>query len=285
MRLDLVILIFLSAFVIDRCSGDRIVVLYPMGSKSHFYAVLPVLEALAKRGHQLTVFSAFEGITKNTENITEVILPSVAQKLNEAEIDWFAMQKQGPAQFLTMMSNMVELVVLSCDELTTNPTFRKIIDERDVDVFIVDALGNEFTYPIIEKIGVPFVIHSSSAAIPSVLNAMGGPVEYASVPTMLTDYDDKMTFCQRIMNILSGEILKPVRNYLILNKLDTILQREFPGVRSIVELEGEASLFLLNTHHVTNWPRSLPPTIVPIGAVHARPAKPLPPVKKRQILT
>ena len=28
-------------------------------------------------------------------------------------------------------------------------------------------------------------------------------------------------------------------------------------------------------HPITNWPRSLPPTIVPIGALHTRPAEPL----------
>lgn len=50
----------------------------------------------------MTVFTPFKGITKNAENIQEVILPTVAQKRNDEDRDWFAMQKQGPAQFLTM---------------------------------------------------------------------------------------------------------------------------------------------------------------------------------------
>ena len=29
-----------------------------------------------------------------------------------------------------------------------------------------------------------------------------------------------------------------------------------------------------------HWPRSLPPTIVPVGAIHTRPAKPLPKVNQ-----
>ena len=271
--------LFSGLFIIDHCQADRIVVLYPLGSKSHFYAVFPVLDALAKRGHQLTVFSPFKGITKATENIQEVILPSVAQKMDDVQIDWFAMQKQGPLQFITMMSKMMDFVVTACEELITNPTFRKIIEERDVDLFIGDAVGSEFTFPIIDRIGVPFVIHSSSSALPSMLNAMGAPIDYASVPTILTDYDDQMTFFQRIMNVMSGEILIPIRNWSIFKKLDVIVQREFPGARPIIELEGEASLFMMNTHHVTNWPRSLPPTIIPIGPVHARPAEPLPEVK------
>lgn len=87
------------AFVFNCCNSERIVVLYPIGSKSHFYAIVPVVEELAKRGHQLTVFSPFEGITKNTKNVSEVILPNIARNLEEANLDWFAMQKQGMTQF------------------------------------------------------------------------------------------------------------------------------------------------------------------------------------------
>ena len=281
MKHSLLLFAVMSGFIIDRYQADRIVVLYPMGSKSHFYAVFPVLDALAKRGHQLTVFSPFKGITKNTENIQEVILPSVAQKMDDVDIDWFAMQKEGPTQFITMMSNIIAFAVTACEELTRNPTFRRIIEQRDVDLFIVDALGNEFTFPIIDRIGVPFVIHGSTSAFPIILNAMGAPIDYASVPTILTDFHNQMTFFQRIMNVMSSEMLIPVRNWLILRKLDAIVQREFPGARPIIEFDGEASLYIVNTHHVTNWPRSLPPTIIPIGAVHAQPAKPLPQVKDK----
>jgi glucuronosyltransferase len=152
------------------------------------------------------------------------------------------------------------------------------VEKRDVDLFIVDAFGNEFTYPIIDKLGVPFVIHGSSSAFPSTLNAMGAPADYASVPLMLAEYDEQMTFTQRLINTFSGEFMKYFRNFYIFTKLDAIVQREFPGVKSIVELEGDASLYITNTHPVTNWPRSLPPTILSIGALHARPAKQLPPV-------
>lgn len=178
-----------------------------------------------------------------------------------------------------MIFKMSDFAVFSCETLLTNPEFRKIVVERVVDLFLVDPLGGEFTFPVIEKIGVPFVIHSSSSGVPQTLAAMGAQKDYASVPTLLTEFDNQMTFFQRIKNIMSLEIILPVRNHLVFRKQNAILQREFPGVRPIQELEGEASLYITNTHPVTNWPRSLPPTILPIGALHTRPAKPLSPVK------
>ncbi|XP_057375387.1 UDP-glycosyltransferase UGT5-like [Daphnia carinata] len=277
MRFQLIALVVLSALAMESCMGERIVVLYPMGSKSHFYAVLPLLEELAERGHNVTVFSAFKGITKTIKNANEIILPSIAQKLDAMEIDWFAMQKQGPTQILTMMSIMTDFAISACEEMVTNPEFRNVIKNRDVDLFIADAFGNEFTYPIIDKMGIPFVIHGSSSLLPITLDAMGAPKEYAAAPTMTLDFDNHMNFFQRLLNVVSGESLKFMRDYFIIAKLDAIVQREFPGVKTIQEVEGDASLYISNAHAVTNWPRSLPPTVLTIGAIHARPAKQLPP--------
>ena len=276
--LSITLALLLTAFVAENCTAARIVVLYPVGSKSHFYAVMPVIEELGERGHNVTVFTPFKGITKNATNVQEVIMTSVANELDAMDIDWFAMQKEGATQIFTMMQTMIALSTLGCEDLLSNPEFRRIVEKGDVDLFIVDAFGNEFTYPIIDKLGVPFVIHGSSSAFPSTLTAMGAPADYASVPLMLAEYDEQMTFAQRLANVFSGEFLKYFRNVVIFKKLDAIVQGEFPGVKPIVELEGEASLYITNTHPVTNWPRSLPPTILSIGALHARPAKQLPPV-------
>ena len=280
MKLQSLALIVFSAAFSNFCAGERIVVLHTIGSKSQFYAVRPVIEELAKRGHKMTVFTPFKGITQNKENISEVVLPNVARIMEEADIDWFVMQKQGAMQAFTMLDSMTTLFIAACEQLLTHPEFRKIVEERNVDLFIVDALFHEFTYPIIDKVGVPFVIHSSSGAFPSTLYAMGAPLEYASVPNYLSDFNNQMTFLERLMNVLTGEMIKPLQNYYFAKQLEAIVQREFPGVRSMAELEGEPSLYIINTHPVINWPRSLPPTILPIGALHVTQPKPLPQVGK-----
>jgi glucuronosyltransferase len=75
-----------------------------------------------------------------------------------------------------------------------------------------------------------------------------------------------------------NEIFKLIRTHYVLKDMDALLQSHIPGVRSIAEVEGEASICIINSHPMTSWPRSLPPTIVPIGALHTRPAKSLPKV-------
>ncbi len=269
---------FLFAFVgtcfFSICTGARIVVIYAVSSKSHMFAVMPVIEKLAEKGHQITVFSPHGGIAKKVLNNHEIILTEFA---NKTQIDWFAMQKEGPIQ---MFSILKSALAKSCNEILTHPEFRKIVMKRNVDLFIVDGFFHEFLYPVFDLIGVPFVTHSASTPLPAVLAAMGAPIDYAFVPTAITDFDDHMTFFQRLTNMISNEIFSFIRTYYLMKDLDALVKTHYPGARPIAELEGEASIYIINCHPMTNWPRSLPPTIVPLGALHTRPAKLLPEVSK-----
>ena len=270
--------VFVSCCV-QSCISARIVVVYAVCSKSHMIAVMPAIEELAQRGHQVTVISPFKGIGKKVKNGREIFLADIAKGMDEAEIDWFAMQKKGSTQFLTMLSYIKDISLKSCESILNLPEFREIVEKRDADLFIVDGMFHEFLFPIFDHIGVPFVTHSSSSAFPTTLAAMGAPIDYASVPLPILDADDQMTFSQRLMNIIPNEIMGVLLTHYIKNNLNALVKSHFPGVRSIAEMEGEASICIINSHPMTSWPRSLPPTMVPIGALHTRPAQPLPEVK------
>ena len=273
-------LIFLVVCLTHSSGGAKIVVVYPICSKSHILAVMPAVEELGKRGHQVTVFSPFKGIAKNVPNSREVFLPVIAKMLDEAQIDWFAMQKQGPTQVFSMLPFIKDVGMLGGDYIFKHHEFLDIVNKRDVDLFIVDGMFNEFLYPVFDLIGVPFVTHSSSSVFPVVLQAMGAPIDYAAVPTGLVEFDDHMTFFQRLMNIIPNEIFNVVRTHYIIKDQDKLVQSHFPNARPIAEVEGEVSICIVNSNPMTNWPRSLPPTIVPVGALHTRPAEPLPKVRK-----
>ena len=267
-----------AACAIQSSQAAKIVVMYAVCSKSHMFAVMPVVEELAKRGHEVTVFTPFKGIAKNVVNGREIFLEESAKLIEEYEVDWFDMQKKGPAQILFILPWMKEMSVKASDYILTHPEFLKIVNNKNVDLFMVDGIFHEFLYPVFDKIGVPFVTHCPSSPFPSILTSMGAPVDYASVPTSLTEYDDRMTLPQRMFNAFSSEAFEVVRRKYILAEVQDIVQKHFPGSKSILEVMGDASISIVNSHPAVTYPRSLPPTIIPIGALHTRPAKPLPKV-------
>ena len=72
------------------------------------------------------------------------------------------------------------------------------------------------------------------------------------------------------------EIFLFVRKRIVLRRLDDLVRPDFPNARPIEKIERSAQLCLASYHSATAWPRTLPPTFIPIGALHVRHAKPLP---------
>ena len=111
-----------------------------------------------------------------------------------------------------------------------------------------------------------------------ILQPSGVSMDYASIPTALTELDDKMSFMQRMINTLQAELVSLFTDWFVMQPLEKRLRLDMPDARPLLELRGEASLLMINSHPATDWPRQLPPSVIPIGALHTRPAKPLPEV-------
>lgn len=255
----------------------RIAVMYPVGSKSHLLAIKPAVQLLAERGHNVTVFTPFHGLARDIENAREVHLEDIERVIDaDLHIDWFAMQSMGKFAYFQMMCHATATMAKSARLVLRNQVFRRLIAERDVDVFLVDAYSNEFVYPIAVSINVPIVTHLSSSPLPMLLGAFGAPLDYASVPSPFTDFTDEMGFLERLRNALVSEFVHAVRRHLMFRKLDAVVGSEFPEAMAIAEAEKRVSLMIVNSHAATTFPRSLPPNVVPIGALHTRSARNLP---------
>ncbi|XP_032792429.2 UDP-glycosyltransferase UGT5 [Daphnia magna] len=266
------------------CFGERILVLLPLGSKSHKLAVMPVVKALAQKGHNLTIISGYKSATK-INNIREIQITSIDEILERVKVNWFETQKEDSlTQLKTMMMSLPPTIKFGYELIMTHPEFQTILLERNIDLVIVDAIVSELTFPIIEHLGVPFIFHCSSLGIPwaaAALEAMGADLNYAAIPFPMTGFDDRMTFGQRLFNIRMAETFRSMRQSYAFDVLDAYAKKDFPNASPTANIMKKASLVLVNSHVTTDWPRSIPPTVIPIGAVHTRPAKQLPPQLKQ----
>ena len=276
---SIVALFLLLSIFINCASSARILVLYIAPARNHKSAVMPIIEELAQRGHQMTVVSPFTP-TREMGNVHEIVLDELTALAKEmTEIDWFAMQKAGPSQLFEMLNFLSGIVSTGYDVLMRNEEFRTILRERSVDLIIFDALFNDYVVKFCHHLKIPCVVHSSAAGFPS-LKAMGAPMDYASVPALSTNFNDKMTFFQRMANMAASEIFFLVFRCVLLSNIKVKVERDFPNSPSIEDLQSEISLAIVNSNPATAYQRSLPPTILAIGALHTRPAKPLPKVNK-----
>lgn len=255
---------------------ERILVLAPVCSKSHKISFMPIVEALAEKGHQVTVVTPFSPENQKP-NVKEIVLQKNA--LMEIDTDWFEIQKQNILKVLTWTITVFRTTMKDgYDILMSNEEFQEVLRSRDVDLVIVDAILNDFVLPIIDHINVPFIFYCPASGVPWVMDMLNVPQEYASVPVGMGDYGSQMTFMQRMENFLSTELFFLVRKAFWLNMLKDVTNKDFPNSRSISEIERDSQLCIINSHPATAWARPLPQNVIPIPALHTRPPKPLPQV-------
>jgi glucuronosyltransferase len=257
-------------------SAERLLVLAPVCSKSHKISFMPIVEALAEKGHQVTVVTPFAPDSQK-ENIAEIVLNR--NPLAELNTNWFTIHNQNIAhKFQWTIEFFQTTMKEGYVTLMSNKEFKEILQTRAVDLVIVDAILNDFVLPIVDHLNVPYIFYSPASSVPWVMDALKVPQEYASVPIGMGDCDSQMTFMQRMENMLAGELFFLLRKVMWFNQIEEMIEKDFPNSRSILEIERDSQLCILNSHPATAWTRPLPQNVVPIPALHTRPAKPLPEV-------
>ena len=277
----LLVIIFLNLLVTFGCLASRILVLSPMGTKSHAYGFLPLVEALAERGHQMTLVTAHPHKTKSP-NIRSIVLYNLEEQV---EKEWFFFKREDPVSGMTIaIKEFQKAVQQGYPTFMANKDLQEIIRTKSVDLVILDAIFNDFTLPIIDHLGVPFIYHSPGAGTPWTLAAMQVDQQFASVPMAVHDFKTPMNFPERLINTISTAIFLLSRKIFVLWMVDDYVKKDFPGSRPTELIERDAALCLANIDSATAWPRSLPPTVIPIGPMHCRPAQPLPKVNNLKII-
>ena len=264
------VLIFLF---VSLATGDaaRILAIFPVGCHSHKLAAVPIMEALAEAGHQVTVFSPYKPVRERV-NITEYQLDIHDFR---GDMDWFAMSEESQVtQTTKMLLNFWDELERNYRVVKSHPELRRMIDVRNFDLMFTDGYSSEFL-PLVDQMGIPIVQHFSTGAMIGLMNAFDGAKDYAFVPNGLTDFEDQMSFTQRLTNFLTSEISSLITLYYLTYPLEKLIRKDFPNYRGYMEASSDVSLLLVNSHHTSAWLRSMPPNAIALGSVHTRPANPL----------
>lgn len=255
--------------------ASRILVLSPLGPRSHMYSFMPMVEALAERGHQMTVVTPHSPKTESP-NIRKIVLTEL---IDSVEVEWYDFKEHGLLVNNLGIFHMFNTAMAAAYErFIVNKDIQEIKRSKNYDAVIIDGIINDFAFPLIDHLGVPFFIFDPGCGTNWNLEALGATMAYAYIPPLLGNFGSPMTFFQRMYNAVVSEGLLTVRRLYLLSNLDKMVKKDFPNARPIAEIEKDAQLFFINEHHTTCGLRPLPPTAISVPAMHTRPAKPLPEV-------
>nr|CAD7424363.1 unnamed protein product [Timema monikensis] len=172
----------------------------------------------------------------------------------------------------------VRTMIALCDTLLGDSELLTRLKRQNIRLAVIDLFTNECGLAFAYQLGIPLVGYW---ALP--LN--GGEADYAAgmaltsfspiSPSFMSGLTDDMNFYQRMKNALYkllGTIVMRLQMFITNN----LIQKYFPGTPHPTLLLSNLSGVLANVDHSLDYPRPLPPNVIPVGCMQCRPARRLP---------
>ncbi|XP_033229955.1 UDP-glucuronosyltransferase 2A3-like [Belonocnema kinseyi] len=253
---------------------------------SHFIFFEPLLEALARRGHNLTVLSYNP---RENNNIDANVLPNyknvfltdpkiIAKNVLNLEELW--------ANYYNSYfpSSVVDIILLRnfgltyCEMTFNNTAVRELIkSDQKFDLIFMETFCSDCALGFVHKFHAPVIALSSHEILPWINDRLGNPDNPSHIPGFHKFYSGKMTFMQRVMNTLHLWWVKVFYEIRFQWPNQKLVEEFFgPGVPPLSEIVKKTSALLVNTHYSIHGSRPYVPNVIEVGGIHIGKPKPLP---------
>ena len=264
----LISLLLNSSFVFSA----NILFLFGGGNVSHKISIWPFVTALADKGHNVTFISSNEKKPTNHAGVTDVT-PQLFKDFTAQTYESDRLQDRFDGNGWDIIDVGYDEISLAFCEATLkayddDPSFSNSMRTGNFDLIIVNFAFNECGYLLAHHLGTKYILFSSTIVLPWFHGVYGIPMEVSWIPDILAAYTHPMGLLDRMKNFyryVKGYSRRDSFYY----KMEDLYKKNFTSesVPPLVDLERNASLVFLNTHHSIDFARSLPPMFVSIGGM------------------
>ncbi|PSN46987.1 hypothetical protein C0J52_17341 [Blattella germanica] len=257
----------------EHIQGAKILAIFNLNVKSHFFMFETLLKRLAERGHQVYVAGHFP-LNKPIRNYVDISVEgSVPALFNN-----FTIEYGRSLGYWNLWHFIFIHTVEMCETMLQQPQMQEIISgEHKFDLVITEPFGPDCFAGLAHKYNAPLINILSSVALPWVNDRIGNPDNPSYIPNYFLPYSDKMNFFQRVINLMFTEGLKLGEYYFGELAMDE-LGRKYYGadLPPLSTLKKRTSMLFLNSHFSLNIPRPVVPSFIEVGGLHIRPGGKLP---------
>ncbi|CAG0889262.1 unnamed protein product [Darwinula stevensoni] len=169
-----------------------------------------------------------------------------------------------------MVRNALQVPEVNCRAVLDDPTLRTWLGEQKFHAAVTDVVGNECSLALLQALGIPTIGFISQPGFDFFM--MAQPPSY--IPTPGTGYAGKMSFFQRINNLVYFVTYALTVEAYHLAAYTSIVKRLPDGKHPYNLMQDLAFTFLTYDSYLDSRKR-FPPNVKPIGCLHCRPARPL----------
>ena len=258
----------------------KVLIWQSYGSKSHFIMFAPIIEELAKRGHELTVVAPYPGPkgVAEMDNVNYVIVETA--HLMHTEKEDHSKLFKGQVSFETF-NKVLEFNEVAMNITYHNPVVQNMLQNNPkFDVTIVDPFCMDLgVYMARHHINSSLMLFLTASQYPALNRYMGNPMGHSYNPNIFLTLDDEnMNLVARLKNLAMNLLICAIQDNYMLPNAEKQMQRllkldEKPDLWGIFET---SDFLLLNSHVAFEGVLPTNPNTATVGGIHLKEAKPLP---------
>ncbi|XP_025262697.1 UDP-glucuronosyltransferase 1-3-like [Camponotus floridanus] len=257
--------------------GYRILGIFPYNGKSHWIMQEELMKGLAKRGHQVDVVTHFPQ-KKPIPNYTDI---SLAGSMPPVMNNFTATTVKDIAVSMILIGSFAYTAGIKVCQLMDHPKIQELIknppQNPPYDIVITELFATPCYLAFGRHLNVPIVATVASIFHDWLNEVSGNPFNLAYIPSLLSTYTQRMSFTQRVANVILSNYFSAQVHYETNSQLEFVKKHFDIDVSHIKDLYRDIALYLVNTHHSLHGIRPMTTNVIEVGGVHLKDDDPLPP--------
>lgn len=251
--------------------------------KSHFDVFKPLLEELARRGHEITVVSHFPRTEKaiQTEplpNYKDIDLRDDKHGVFVNVVDLKRIDHSIIRIFKELYS-LSDMSAVACEIGLNNPQVKELVaSDQKFDVVLTESFNTDCFMVIVQKFKAPIIEISTHQLMPWATDHMALSNEASYIPGMLTRQPRPMGFANRVWNTVTIAFMTALYNTAFHWRAQAIAEQVYgPDIPNLADVSRNVTMMFVNTHYTLHGSIPYPPNVVEVGGMHIpRKTNPLP---------
>ena len=276
-------IVVIYILVINQIEAAKILAFFPTPSISHQVVFRPLTEALAKRGHEVTVVTTDPAFPKGgtPPNLTEIDVHDLSYGIWLEEV-MKAQRGADEDDTLAPLNTIIQTTYKVFDKQLEDERIQSLLNDKDkkfdlllLECFVAPVLALSYHYK------VPVIWVSSFTAIYPNYESVGAPTHPGLWPTGIVRKMNNLTMWERVASYYTHYRAEQIMLDNFKNVAGPILRKHFgPDVPPVTELLNNVDMMFLNIHPIFEGIRPVPPSVVYMSGLHQKPTKELPKVRR-----
>ncbi|XP_046972608.1 UDP-glucosyltransferase 2-like [Vanessa cardui] len=271
---NVLVVLFVLLFAKSECA--KILAVFPTPSISHQVVFRPLMQELAKRGHDVTVITTDPAFPKgqSPQNLTEIDVHDISYDM------WTGFLTSGKGNgdsFYEQLRFIFRLKAGVFEEQMKTSEVQKLIKNKEnkfdlifIESWVRPAVGFSYLYK------VPVIAMSSFGPFYNAFDELGAATNPLLYPMSIRQRLTNLSLWEKIQELYKEFKAQYIYDDLIPSE-DKMLQKIFgSSIPSITELRKNVQMLFLNIHPLWDFNRPVAPNVVYLGGLHQNPAKELP---------